>query len=212
MVEPTDDPTNPSFRHLPTVSGKERSQTAVASWRDAGQWPYGTGAGQPESARSEVPTQYPAAYAAPAEKPNPATVAGRGARETGAGHASRPAQVSYDDYDAPRAGLNQTMALNSPGSRLPPTGDTETGYGDGSQPANVYPEAAPVVGTPIAERPTDGTPIVGTPIPGSFRERSDGVGHYGNRGQEGPGIARLQGVIEKSSVRTTYDSTRPSVY
>ena len=209
-TEPVDGPADPSCRDLPIV----------ASWQDPGQWPYGSDAGQPEAAHSGAPGQYPQTHGATAIQTYPEAVAKTAAREGEAAQASRPAQVSYEDYAAPRAGMNESMALNSSGSPLPQAHGTGADYAGGRQPTSAYPETRPtagipIVGSPIVGSPIVGSPIVGSPIPGSFRAGSGSVGHYRDQTYarpQGPGVARLQGVIEKPSVRTTYDYTRPGVY
>ena len=93
---------------------------------------------------------------------------------------------------------------------LPQAHGTDADYAGGRQPTSAYPETRPTAAIPIP-----GSPIVGSPIPGSFRAGSGSVGHYRDQTYarpHGPGVARLQGVIEKPSVRTTYDYTRPGVY
>jgi hypothetical protein len=76
--------------------------------------------------------------------------------------------------------------------------------------AGAYPNGAAASGYSGDVYPAAQTPI-GTPIPGTADAGAYGSGAIAYPGPQGPGAARFQGVIEKPSVRTSYDYNRSSI-
>lgn len=214
-------------------AGAEHAEGAISSWRDPGQWPYGNGVGRPQSAASQPDRYYqPAEQTASFDLPegvqgSPIPYLNSGEPvEAGVSHAAAPAE--------PQVGMNRSMALDQ--NRAAPYADSTAAgvqaspptaadyWGNPAEPvysadarggpSTVYPSAYPQAATPgpgsvVDPYGSSGSPI-GTVIPGGASAGSYGAG--GSQEPQGPGVARLQGVIEKPSPRTTYDYNRSSIH
>jgi hypothetical protein len=218
------------------AAGK-RAEGDIASWRDAGQWPYGNGVGRPQTPAADPgPYSMPSGQTASYELPE--GVQGSPIPYVTSSEPGGSASSPYAAPERPQVEMNRSMALGSQDSA--PYGESPTGTVRAVQPVpgdywsnpmapvysadarnaarpepprgypSAYPEVAPsgtgFVGDPYRSSESP----VGTVIPGSSDAGNYGAGVWPQ--PQGPGVARLQGVIEKPSSRTTNDYNRSSIY